>query len=179
MRKVVVLHGSSGMGKTQLAINFARTHKAAFTAVLWLNGRNRAAIVRSLASFAPRAFPSDNEIVGDPKDDKDAKDRADRVVKWLATESNSMWLIIIDNVPDQHASASDDDEAGVFNISEYFPPVDHGSVIIITSSPSHLLSSLGESHVLERLPADEATQLLTKVAGPIYETTLTTDSHAG
>ena len=37
-RKVFVVHGLGGMGKTQLCIEYIRRHKEDFTAVFWLDG---------------------------------------------------------------------------------------------------------------------------------------------
>ena len=36
-RRTVVLHGLGGVGKTQLAIAFAKRHKDNYSAVFWLN----------------------------------------------------------------------------------------------------------------------------------------------
>jgi ATP/maltotriose-dependent transcriptional regulator MalT len=54
MRKVMVLHGMGGIGKTQLAIHFGRLHKDDFSAVFWLNGKDQSILTQSLASIAPR-----------------------------------------------------------------------------------------------------------------------------
>lgn len=40
MRKVVILYGLGGIGKTQLAIRFARLHRGDFAAIFWLNGKS-------------------------------------------------------------------------------------------------------------------------------------------
>jgi hypothetical protein len=39
-RKVAVLHGLGRIGKTQLAIHFARKHQDNFTAIFWLSGKD-------------------------------------------------------------------------------------------------------------------------------------------
>jgi hypothetical protein len=49
MRKVVVLHGLGGIGKTQLAIHFARLHQNNFSAIFWLNGKTMDSLLHSLA----------------------------------------------------------------------------------------------------------------------------------
>lgn len=36
-RKVVVVHGLGGIGKTELAVEFARKHQGRFSAVFWLD----------------------------------------------------------------------------------------------------------------------------------------------
>lgn len=38
-RKIHVLHGLGGIGKTQLAIAYARKHQEVYSAILWVNGK--------------------------------------------------------------------------------------------------------------------------------------------
>jgi hypothetical protein len=51
-RKVAVLYGLGGIGKTQLSVEFARRHHNRFSAVFWLDARNEDSVKRSLAAFA-------------------------------------------------------------------------------------------------------------------------------
>ncbi|KAK3347587.1 hypothetical protein B0H65DRAFT_460881 [Neurospora tetraspora] len=55
---VFVLHGLGGIGKTQLAVNFARQYKAAFSAIFWLDGISEDSLKQSFASCAKR-IPKD------------------------------------------------------------------------------------------------------------------------
>jgi adenylylsulfate kinase-like enzyme len=54
-RKVFVVHGLGGMGKTQLCVEYARQHKEDFTAIFWLDGSSRDSLRHCLASEARRA----------------------------------------------------------------------------------------------------------------------------
>jgi adenylylsulfate kinase-like enzyme len=51
-QKTHVLRGLDGMGKTQLAVEFARRHHRRFSSVLWLDGRSEDILKRSIASCA-------------------------------------------------------------------------------------------------------------------------------
>jgi hypothetical protein len=53
-RRIFVLYGLGGIGKTQLAADFARRHQAAFSSVFWLDGRSEGRLMQSLASCAAR-----------------------------------------------------------------------------------------------------------------------------
>ncbi|KAF2184976.1 FabD/lysophospholipase-like protein [Zopfia rhizophila CBS 207.26] len=53
-RKVFVLYGLSGMGKTQLAVKFVRRHHRKFSSVFWLNGRAEDSLKQSFATCAGR-----------------------------------------------------------------------------------------------------------------------------
>ncbi|CAG8885562.1 unnamed protein product [Penicillium egyptiacum] len=99
-RKVAILHGLGGIGKTQLAIRFARDHRDDFTAIFWLNGKNRDALLQSLSSALNR-LPGqgwDSEAT----DDGEVEQRARHMLRWLALDGNSRWLIIFDNI-DQYS----------------------------------------------------------------------------
>ena len=53
-RKIVVLHGLGGIGKSQLAIEFAKKHRTDYTAVLWLNAKTEDTLKRSFAANVRR-----------------------------------------------------------------------------------------------------------------------------
>jgi hypothetical protein len=60
--------------------------------------------------------------------EEEAEERAIQVLKWLATPENADWLVIFDNV-DQHSPLQDANRSG-YDISEFFPKADHGSILI-------------------------------------------------
>jgi hypothetical protein len=56
-QKIHVLHGLGGMGKTQLAVEFARCHHRRFSSVFWLERRSEDTLKRSTTSHASRIPP--------------------------------------------------------------------------------------------------------------------------
>lgn len=50
-RKVFVLHGLDGFGKTQLAIEFVQRSQKIFSSIFWLNGDSRESVRQSLAQI--------------------------------------------------------------------------------------------------------------------------------
>jgi hypothetical protein len=44
-RKICVIHGLGGMGKTQLGIEYARLHKALYTSFFWLDGKTEESLI--------------------------------------------------------------------------------------------------------------------------------------
>ncbi|KAJ6181424.1 protein kinase subdomain-containing protein [Penicillium canescens] len=153
-RKVAILHGLGGIGKTQLAIRFARDHKHDFTAIFWLSGKDRGTLLQSLSSVFPR-LPGQSQNTG-AIDDKGVEQQARHVLRWLALEGNSCWLIILDNI-DQYcpsSSAADD----TYDIAELLPAADHGSIVI--TSRLQKLTELGKSFLVNKLDPDNAIELL-------------------
>ncbi|RJE23415.1 hypothetical protein PHISCL_04223, partial [Aspergillus sclerotialis] len=153
-RKVAILHGLGGIGKTQLAIRFARDHKHDFTAIFWLSGKDRGTLLQSLSSVFPR-LPG--QLQGnEPINEEEVEQRARNVLRWLSIEGNSRWLIILDSIDQYSPDNSVADDA--YDIGEFFPTADHGS-ILITSRLQRLIE-LGKSFQINRLNSKEAIQLL-------------------
>ncbi|KAF7713078.1 Uncharacterized protein PECH_001999 [Penicillium ucsense] len=153
-RKTAIIHGLGGIGKTQLAIRFARDHKHDFTAIFWLSGKDRGTLLQSLSSILPRlpGQSQNNEGIND----EEVEQRARHVLGWLALEGNSRWLIIFDNI-DQYSPVNS--TAGdAYDIGEFFPTADHGSILL--TSRLQRLTELGKSFQLNRLDSKDAIQLL-------------------
>ncbi|KAG9890406.1 purine and uridine phosphorylase, partial [Aureobasidium melanogenum] len=62
-RKMFVVHGLGGIGKTQLCIEFVRRHHEKFSAVFWLNGSSEDALQRSFIDVVAR-LPADEVPLG-------------------------------------------------------------------------------------------------------------------
>ncbi|KAL9023002.1 MAG: hypothetical protein Q9196_007435, partial [Gyalolechia fulgens] len=54
-RKTYILHGLGGIGKTQLAIAYARKHQHTYSAIVLVNGNGKDTVVQSLVAFGRRA----------------------------------------------------------------------------------------------------------------------------
>ncbi|KAK3612928.1 hypothetical protein LTR22_028383, partial [Elasticomyces elasticus] len=128
-RRVYVVHGLGGMGKTQLCVEYVRTHHDNFTAVLWLDGSSRDAMRQSLASAAQR-LPVDQGMVP-PQPHLQAHDideSLDKLWRWLSKKGNTGWLLIFDNVDRDWQTGKGDAQA--YNPTEFFPSADHGAVLM-------------------------------------------------
>jgi hypothetical protein len=147
------------MGKTQLAVRFARDHGNDFTAVFWLIAKDRGTLLQSLSSVLPRlpGQSRNNEAIND----EEVEQRARHVLQWLALEGNSRWLIIFDNI-DQY-SPIDNAVGDAYDISEFFPTADHGSILITTRLQG--LTELGKSFPVHKLEFDDAIHLLLQSSG--------------
>ncbi|KAK3614910.1 hypothetical protein LTR22_027630 [Elasticomyces elasticus] len=128
-RRVYLVHGLGGMGKTQLCVEYVRTHHDNFTAVLWLDGSSRDALRQSLASAAQR-LPVDQGMVP-PQPHLQAHDideSIDKLWRWLSKKENTGWPLIFDNVDRDWQTGKGDAQA--YNPTEFFPSADHGAVSI-------------------------------------------------
>lgn len=146
------------MGKTQLAIDFARRHKDRFSCIFWLDGRSEDQLKQSIADCVaripegqiPGTIP--RRVSGRAQTPSQLDDAVAAVMNWLEQPSNSRWLLIFDNVDKEWRGQGQDDATGAYDLARYLPG-DHGSVLVTTRLSQ--LAQLGESRKLEKV--DRAT----------------------
>src|SRR5271154_6809030 len=121
-RKVLILGGMGGIGKTQLAITYAKRHRHSYSSIFWLNANTEATLNNSLRAVANRILPP--KTVSKLDDDQVWV----HISNWLSKLDNTRWLLIFDNHdnPDQ------------YEIAKYYPSVAHGSIIITTRQPDRV-----------------------------------------
>jgi hypothetical protein len=150
-----ILRGLGGIGKTQLAVEFARRHHRRFSAVFWLDGRSEDSLRQSIASCASRIpqgqiAETSRTYVADGSIDLNVVVRD--VLGWLARSDNTAWLLIFDNVDREYSKNGSDAEA--YDVKRYFSSADHGSVLITTRLAR--LEQLGESQDLGKVDKAQA-----------------------
>ena len=133
-RHTVVLHGLGGIGKTQLAVEYAKRHKDSYSATFWLNIQDETTVRQSFATIAKRILrhqPSAPHL--------NAADLAGNLenimaamMAWLGEADNTRWLAIYDNY-DNPSVPGNNDPAAV-DIRKFLPDAYQGSVIITTRS---------------------------------------------
>ena len=158
-RKIFVIHGLGGIGKTQLSAEFTRTYQACFSAALWIDGSSKERVRRSIADLAER-LPQHQLSEGSRTYLQNGSTDVDEVVKdvlrWLSQSSNDQWLLIFDNVDRDFSVHSGDPEA--FDVRDYFPTADQGSIIITSRLAS--LSQLGMGTKLEPVDGVQGMSIL-------------------
>jgi hypothetical protein len=143
-QKVFVLRGLGGLGKTQLAVEFARRHYCSFSSVFWLDGQSEDSLRRSIASCASRTYANDSRA--------DVDEVVRDVLTWLARPDNNVWLLIYDNVDRDYRVQGGDPQA--YDVKRFLPGADHGSVIVTTRLAR--LEQLGKSQQLGKVSEEQA-----------------------
>jgi tetratricopeptide (TPR) repeat protein len=109
------LYGLGGVGKTQLALEYAHRYQADYDLIWWIVAETPGAIPAGLAALAPRLG-----LVDDPSQVADQEQLVAAVLDVLRRRGR--WLLVFDNVPDRQQLAS------------YLPQGD-GQVLITSRSP--------------------------------------------
>jgi len=142
-RSAAALSGIGGMGKTQTAIEYAYAYRAEYRVVLWSVADSRDALLSGFAAFA--------QLLDLPqKDEKDLSVVAAAVRGWL--ESNSGWLLILDNV----------DAIEDLRLVRQFAPNAGGHVLITTRLQA--TGGIAELVELNKMTPDEGARFLLRRA---------------
>jgi hypothetical protein len=121
-RKVLVLGGMGGIGKTQIAIRYAKQYRIPYSSVFWMNATSESALKTSLRRLAPQI------LHGETANQLDDDQLWPQISLWLSKLENSRWLLIFDNY----------DDPNQYQIEQYYPFVAHGSIIITTRQPDRV-----------------------------------------
>ncbi|KAH3938538.1 hypothetical protein HBH98_247100 [Parastagonospora nodorum] len=128
-RSVMVVHGLSGIGKTQLVAHFARRHQRDFSSILWLDASNHVSLQQSLVSCVAhiRAHWCESASPATSRGPVQGMDDGLREMnEWLGRPDNWGWLLIVDGLqPDANGPIPS-------SIHDYAPDVDHGAVLVTT-----------------------------------------------
>ena len=133
-RKVVILHGLGGIGKTQLAIAYIKEHRDIYSAIFWLNGKNEDTLKQSFAQMAKRLYieyPS-SALLRSAAEEKDADQIVAVIKQWLSIKGNTRWILVFDNVDNPKLPSISNLQA--YDIRLYFPEAHQGSILITTRS---------------------------------------------
>jgi AAA ATPase-like protein len=119
-RRIVVLHGLGGIGKTQLTVAYAKRHRDNYSAVFWLNIKDEDSLKQSFAKVAKQILREHKQILREHSsasqlssvDIKENIDEAiDAVKVWLSQPNNTRWLMIYDNYDNPKLTGNTDPAA--------------------------------------------------------------------
>ncbi|HTD20025.1 MAG TPA: helix-turn-helix domain-containing protein, partial [Ktedonobacteraceae bacterium] len=136
-----VLHGLGGIGKTQIAVEYAYRHAQEYTAIFWIGAETPESIASSFLSIAT--------LLGLPEHQESDQGRiAAAVRRWLST--HRQWLLIWDNVEDLDL------------LSSYLPPARQGAMLFTTRQQT--LGTLAQGMELQPMMEEEGTLFLLRRA---------------
>lgn len=137
----LALHGLGGVGKTQIALEYAYRHALEYSAVFWIEAETIESIILSFLRIA--------EVLQLPgRDDPHQQRMLAAVQRWLTTHTH--WLLIWDNLEAMDL------------LSRFLPPARQGAVLITTRC--QVLGPLARGIDLEPMHQEEGLVLLLRRA---------------
>ena len=158
--KRLVIHGLGGMGKTQLALQYAIERSDSYSAFLWVSSKSERDLQDGIAKFAeriplPQVLDKSGSLLAGAASKKEAWHL---VLEWMSLPGNSKWLMVLDNADDQLFTKTGKSQNGNDHSDawRYFP---HQGTVIITTRLSDL-KAFGQSIEIERVPMQDGLELL-------------------
>lgn len=139
--KAYALSGLGGIGKTQIAIEYAYRYFQEYTAVFWVDARTYGTILSSFASIA-------NLLHLPEKLERDERLIVAAITRWLSSHRD--WLFIVDNIED------------VALVKRFLPAAPGGSLLLTTNRQA--LGTLAHSIEVPPMSLEESTTFLLRRA---------------
>jgi len=114
LRRVQAIHGLGGVGKTQVAMEYAYRHRDEYPIVWWVRAEEPATMLEDFVGLGERIFGG--AVKAEPEALAEAIKRA--------LENRLNWLLILDNVP------------GPYAVGRVLPQGSGGHVIITSRNPN-------------------------------------------
>ncbi len=142
------ISGLGGIGKTQLAVEYAYRHGTDYGIVWWLHSEKSITLANDYASLAAKLDLAE-------KDATEQRIVVEAVKEWL--RMNRGWLLIFDNAEDSRS------------VRDYIPRGHLGHIIITSRNPHW--AGVAKLLSVKTLPMAEAIEFLLKRTGSQDETT--------
>jgi len=136
------ISGLGGIGKTQIAVEYAYRHRQEYQAVLWTPADTNKALVSGYVAIA--------ELLHLPlQDEQDQAIIVQAVMGWLAKQTK--WLLILDNADDLSVARG------------FLPPVFGGHLVLTTRAQT--MGKLAQRIQIETMEHDAGALLMLRRAG--------------
>ncbi|TVY72483.1 Kinesin light chain [Fusarium oxysporum f. sp. cubense] len=170
----VAIVGLGGIGKSQLAIEFAHrvaAHSAKAWA-FWVHASTQARVIEGFKSIADKV-----KLMGRNRPDADV---LQLVFDWLSNVRNGKWLLVLDSADDSDVllrSTSRGSDNGR-KLVEYLPQSPNGSILITTRNRDLAFRLIGTSrdiHEIGPMTQEEALKLLKNRLGILSDANAAAD----
>ncbi|KAG8532764.1 uncharacterized protein KY384_002642 [Bacidia gigantensis] len=137
-RRIFVLYGLGGSGKTQFCLKFVHDHRQRFWAIFWLDASRIENAERDLSQIGKLGGLGDTHQAG---------------LYWL-TGLSLPWLLVLDNADDPDT-----------DYAKYFPDGPTGHILVTSRLKACKTHATVGSHEFRQMGAEDSAKLLLRAAG--------------
>jgi len=140
-QNIIVLYGTGGMGKTQLALKYVYQQYRNYSSVFFINTASVQTTILGFTDIMQRLVQHHGQISDDyahigrllgmagkldpagcftVTSEHEERHVVNSVKQWFSAPENTNWLLVFDNL----------DDPDQVDIEDYIPPCSHGTVII-------------------------------------------------
>lgn len=141
LTQIQAISGLGGIGKTQIAVEYAYRYREAYHSVLWVRAASPNALISDFVTLASLLHLPE-------QDEQDQNILVAAVKRWLAYHKE--WLLIMDNADDLELAA------------DFLPTGDNGHILLTTRTEA--TGGIAPSITIEKMERDEGTLLLLRRA---------------
>ncbi|RPB27891.1 hypothetical protein L211DRAFT_472359, partial [Terfezia boudieri ATCC MYA-4762] len=177
---IIVLYGTGGMGKTQLALEYVYQHYNDYSSVFWVNATSVQTTILGFTQIMQQLIrhhlelSMDVAIIGQllgmagkldstgcfiATSESDAQHVVDSVKRYFSAPGNTDWLLVFDNL----------DDLDLVDIDEYIPSCNHGTVIITSRRRESIQQGRRGFEVQQMHPTEAIQLLLSSCSIPKFE----------
>lgn len=143
--RAVGIHGLGGVGKTQLALQYANTSMDVYEVIAWISAETQIKLVQSLSTLANKLGLVDGAT-------EDDYQNIGKVRDWLNT-ADRPYLLVFDNV----------DKIDL--LDQIWPASSRGSIIITSRSPSQIARRVNTTITLGSFSVEDGREVLQSLTG--------------
>lgn len=136
VEQMVVLHGISGIGKTQIALAYVMQHLKDYSAIFWLDASSEDQLTLSFLEMAKR-ITNDHDSLSALQNivySHDSSAVVSAVKDWLGLPNNERWLLVYDGYETQSLDDTDA-QSEIFDLKKFLPDIRQGHILITTTMP--------------------------------------------
>ncbi|KAK4149078.1 P-loop containing nucleoside triphosphate hydrolase protein [Chaetomidium leptoderma] len=146
--RAIGIYGRGGVGKSQLALQYADTSLDVYQVVAWIPADTETKLVHALSSLARKLGLVDGGL----DNDRDDWGNLNRVRDWLNT-TNKPFLLVFDNVERDDL------------LNDIWPATGQGSIIVTSRNPSTASKRATTVLALSSFPTNTRREILQSLSG--------------
>lgn len=145
------ISGLGGIGKTQLALEYACRYRSDYTAIFWVRAGTQSQLIADFIRIAHLL-----QLPETRRSKPNQRYLANEVIQWL--QMHPGWLLVFDNVEEDPDEEKNENKEKDFKIDHLLSLLTEGHILLTTRAQS--VGNLVQNFLLEEMQPEEGAQFL-------------------